>query len=138
MTYTLARIVGGIAAALLLTACGEPEQTSSLDIQIVSREDFTYSAGYGNGCRFKVQVINNTDMALAKLDAFIMDDEEFLFSISSELPPMGASIRTHDVQQNKSCSEFGSDVKLKKNACSLGNKTQEECFTIMQITPPDA
>jgi hypothetical protein len=138
MTHTLTRIVGGIALAFSLAACGEPEKVNSLDIQIVDREDFTYSAGYGNGCRFKVQVINNTDLALAKLDAFIMVDEKFLFSISSELPPMGASIRTHDVQQNKSCSDIGNDVKLKKNICSLGSMTQEECFTILQITPPDA
>lgn len=138
MTYTLARIVGGISLMLSLTACGEPEKTNSLDIQIVDREDFTYSAGYGNGCRFKVQVINNTDLALTKLEAFIMNDDKLLFSISSELPPMGASIRTHDVQQNKSCSELGNDVKLKKNACSLGSMTQEECFSILKITPPDA
>lgn len=138
MTYSLARIGCFILLGMMLSACGEAETPASLDIQIVDREDFTYSAGYGNGCRFKVQVINNTDMPLSKLEAFIMDEEEFLFSISSELPAMGASIRTHDVQKNKSCSEISKEVKLKRNACALGTMAEPDCFAIMQITPPDA
>lgn len=137
MTRTTAHIGSLILLATALTACGESETPASLDIQIVDREDFTYSAGYGNGCRFKVQVINNTDLPLSKLEAFIMDEDEFLFSISSELPAKGASIRTHDVQKNKSCNEIGADVKLKKNTCALGTMAESECFALLQITPPD-
>jgi hypothetical protein len=130
----------GILAALsiALSACGEPEQVNSLDVQIVDREDFTYSAGYGYGCRFKVQIVNNTDMDLAKLDAFIMEEDTRLFSISAKLPAQGASIRTHEVQQNKRCKEIGREVKLKKNSCSLGSMPEPECFEILQISPPNA
>ncbi|NKB43909.1 MAG: hypothetical protein GKS03_06475 [Alphaproteobacteria bacterium] len=138
MAHQLTRL--GISAALVLTliSCGEPEEISTLDVQIVDREDFTYSAGYGYGCKFKVQIVNNTKMNLTKLEAFIMDEDTFLFSVNAKLPSMGSSIRTHDVQQNKRCNEIGKDVKLKKNACSLGTMSEPECFEILQISPPDA
>ncbi|MDE0799503.1 MAG: hypothetical protein OSB02_02045 [Rhodospirillaceae bacterium] len=85
MTYTLTRIIGGISLILLLTAYVEPEKTRSLDIRIVDRENFTYTDRYKNGFSFKVRFINKTDAALAKPEAFIMDHEQLLFSISSEL-----------------------------------------------------
>lgn len=125
-------------AALAFSACSETENPGTIDIKIIEREDFTYSAGYSNGCRFKVQVINNTEMPLASLDVFAMDDEEFLFSISSELPVKGTSMRTHDVQQNKRCGEFGSDVKLKKNHCTLGTLSETGCFDAIRIVPSDS
>lgn len=121
-----------------LAGCGESEVVNSVDVKIVEHVDFTYSAGYGNGCRFKVQIINNTDQQLAKLEAFVIEDGEFLFSVSTELPPMGASTRTHDVQKNKRCREIGSALDLRKNTCSLGSISQDECFAFLQIVPPDA
>lgn len=124
-------------AATALSACGDSDSSGTIDVRIVEREDFTYSAGYSNGCRFKVQVINNTDMPLNGLDVFILDQEDFLFSISSELPVNGASIRTHDVQQNKRCNEFSSEMKLRKNHCTLGALSETECFDIVQIVPPE-
>lgn len=126
-----------IAAGVGLVACGEDEVPPSIDIKIVEREDFTYSAGYGNGCRFKYQVINNTDDALSKLEAFILADDKFLFSISSELPPRGATARSSEVQENKRCREIPSDLGLRKTACALGTKTQDECFAILQLTLPE-
>ena len=130
----------GIAAALALavSACGEPEDASSLDVQIVDREDFTCSAEYGYGCRFKVRIVNNTKMDFAKLEAFIMDDDTSLFSINAQLPADGASIRTHDVQQNKRCGEIGKEVKIKKNSCALVSMSEPERFAILQLSPPDA
>jgi hypothetical protein len=138
MVYQSTRLWIAAILTLGLSGCGESEKVGTVDVKIVEREDFTYSEGYSNGCRFKVQIINNTDMPLAKLEAFIMDGEEFLFSISGELPIMGASIRTHDVQQNKRCKEIGRDLNLKKNACSLGTKSAAECYALMQIVPPGA
>lgn len=138
MAHQTARLGVFMALAVALSACGEPEEVNSLDVQIVDREDFTYSAGYGYGCCFKVQIVNNTNMNLAKLEAFIMDEDTFLFSVNAQLPAQGASIRTHDIQQNKRCQEIGKEVKLKKNACSLGSMTEPECFAILQISPPDA
>ncbi|MEQ8734953.1 MAG: hypothetical protein RIC29_08520 [Rhodospirillaceae bacterium] len=123
---------------LAVCACGETENSGTIDIKIIEREDFTYSAGYSNGCRFKVQVINNTEIALSSLDVFATADDEFLFSISSELPVNGASIRTHDVQQNQRCNEFSNDVKLKKNHCTLGTLSEAECFDAVQIVPADS
>ena len=138
MAQQSARLGILVALAFALSACGEAEEVSSLDVQIVDREDFTYSAGYGYGCRFKVQVVNNTNMDLTKLEAFMMDEDTFLFSVNAKLPAKGASIRTHDVQQNKRCNEIGKEIKLKKNACSLGTMAEPECFAILQISPPDA
>ena len=127
-----------LAAAVGLASCGEEEAVNSVDVKIVEREDFTYSAGYGNGCRFKVQVVNNTDQQLEKLEAFVVDDGEFLFSVGTELPPNGATMRTHDVQKNKRCKEIGQALDLRKNTCTLGAISQDECFSFLQIVPPDA
>ena len=126
-----------VIAGFGLTGCGDSETANSIDVKIVEREDFTYSAGYGYGCRFKVQIINNTDQQLEKLEAFIVEDGKYLFSISTELPPKGATMRTHDVQQNKRCREIGSAIDLRKNTCALGAISQEECFSFLQIVPPD-
>lgn len=127
------------ALALLgLSACEESSDTGTLDIKIVAREDFTYSAGYGNGCRFKVQLINNTDQHLSSVDAFLMDGEERLFSVSGELPVSGSLLRSHDVQLDKRCNEIGRDLKLKKNSCVLGALPEADCFALLQIVPPDA
>lgn len=131
-------VVCAVVSTLGLTACGEEEVVNSVDVKIVEREDFTYSAGYGNGCRFKVQIINNTEQQLERLEAFITEDGEFLFSVSGELPPMGASMRTHDVQQNRRCNEISSTLDLRKNTCTLGSISQEECFSFLQLVPPDA
>ena len=125
-----------VVAGMMLASCGEEEIPPSVDIKIVEREDFTYSAGYGNGCRFKYQIVNNTDDQLTKLEAFILADEKFLFSVSGELPPRGAMTRTSDVQDNKRCREISSDLGLRKTGCTLGTKTQDECFAILQLLPP--
>lgn len=127
-----------MAATLLLTGCGEEEPVNSVDVKIVEREDFTYSAGYSNGCRFKVQVINNTDQQLEKLETFVVDDGEFLFSVSAELPPKGATMRSHDVSKNKRCNEIGKALELRKNTCTLGTISQDECFGFLELVPPDA
>lgn len=130
-------IIVSILALLGLSGCGESSDTGTLDIKIVDREDFTYSAGYGNGCRFKVQLVNNTDQNLARVEAFVMDGEERLFSVSGELPVNGSSLRSHDVQLNKRCAEFGRDLELKKNSCELGALPEADCFALLQIVPPD-
>ena len=67
-----------LSASVVLMGCSE-EVPPSVNIEIVEREDFTYSAGYSNGCRFKFQIVNNTDDQLAKLEAFVLEDEKFLF-----------------------------------------------------------
>jgi hypothetical protein len=126
-----------VILGVALAACSEEEVPPSVDIKIVEREDFTYSAGYGNGCRFKYQIINNTDDQLAKLDAFILSEDKFLFSVSGELPPRGAMTRTTDVQQNKRCRNIPGDLGLRKTACALGSKSQDECFAILQLLPPE-
>ncbi len=132
MRRRITAAVGVLSASFLLMGC-EEEIPPSVDIKIVEREDFTYSAGYSNGCRFKFQIINNTDDQLGKLEAFVTEDEKFLFSVSGELPPRGAMTRTTDVQQNKRCREIGQDLGLRKNACTLGTKSEDECFTILNL-----
>lgn len=118
-----------------LSACGEPEVVNAINVRIVEMEDYTYSAGYGNGCRFTVQIVNNTEDQLEKLEAFVTEDGEFLFSVSAELPPMGASQRTHDVQQNRRCREIGKTLDLRKNKCDMGTISEDECFAFMQLIP---
>lgn len=125
-----------LGASFLLMGC-EEEIPPSIDIKIVEREDFTYSAGYSNGCRFKFQVMNNTDDQLGKLEAFVLEDEKFLFSVSGELPPRGALTRTTDVQQNKRCREINAELGLRKNSCTLGARSQDECFTLVNLVIPE-
>lgn len=133
------RTFGGLVLALLsLTACEERNDTGTLDIKIVEREDYTYSAGYGNGCRFKVQLVNNTNQHLSQVDAFILDGDERLFSVSGEVPVNGSALRSHDVQLNKRCNEIGKDLELQKNRCVLGALPEADCFALLQIVPPDA
>lgn len=121
-----------------LSACGDSNTADTLDIKIVEKEDFTYSAGYGSGCRFKVQLVNNTAHHLSHIDAFVLDGEEYLFSVSGEVPVQGSSMRSHDVQKNKRCNEIGKELELKKNSCSLGTLSEADCFARVQIVPPDA
>lgn len=138
----MTRISGLPFAAVLalvgLSACDESNDAGSLDIKIVEREDFTYSAGYGNGCRFKVELVNNTDQPLSRVEAFVMDGDEYLFSVSGELPVKGSSTRSHDVQKNKRCNELGKELELKKNTCALGSMPEADCFAILQFVTPDA
>lgn len=129
------------AAALVvagLSGCGESNDLGTLEIKIVEREDYTYSAGYGNGCRFKVELVNNTDQPVSRVEAFVMDGEEYLFSVSGELPVNGSTTRSHDVQKNKRCNEIGKELKLQKNTCELGAMPEADCFALIQIVPPDA
>lgn len=132
--------VSSFALLLLagLSACGDSGQSGTLDIKIVEREDFTYSAGYGNGCRFKIQLVNNTGQHLSRLDAFVLEGDEYLFSVSGELPAQGSSMRSHDVQKNKRCNEISGTLELQKNACALNGVSETDCFELLQIVPPDA
>jgi hypothetical protein len=125
-----------LSASVVLMGCSE-EVPPSVNIEIVEREDFTYSAGYSNGCRFKFQIVNNTDDQLAKLEAFVLEDEKFLFSVSGELPPRGALTRTTDIQQNKRCREISQDLGLRKNTCTLGSRPQDECFGLLSLVVPE-
>ena len=124
-----------VPAAAGLASCGEEEVVNSVDVKIVEREDFTYSAGYSNGCRFKMEVNNNTDQQLEELNVFVVEDGEFLFSVVGELPPKGATMRT---QKNRQCKDISQALELKKNTCTLGAISQDECFSFLQLVPPDA
>lgn len=127
-----------VLAAAGLASCGEEEVVNSVDVEIVEREDFTYSVGYSNGYRFKMQVINNTDQQLEELNIFVVEDGEFLFSVVGELPPKGATMRTHDIQKNRQCKDISQALELKKNTCTLGAIPQDERFSFLQLVPPDA
>ena len=124
-----------VVLGLGLAGCGEPEVVNAVNVKIVEMEDYTYSAGYGNGCRFTVQIVNNTEDQLEKLEAFITEDGDFLFSVSTELPPMGATQRTHDVQQNRRCRDIGKSLDLRKNKCTMSTISEEECFAFLQLVP---
>lgn len=134
MNNNLSAIVLTTALGLGLYGCDEPEPVNTINVKIVKMEDFTYSAGYGNGCRFTVQIVNNTENQLKKLEAFVTEDDKFLFSVSGELPPMGSLQRTHDVQQNRRCNEISETLDLRKNRCDMNMITQDECFASLQLS----
>ncbi len=118
-----------------LAGCGESETVNAINVRIVEMEDFTYTAGYRNGCRFTVQIVNNTEDQLEKLEAVVTEDGERLFSVTAELPPMGASQRTHDVQQNRRCREIGKTLDLRKSKCTMSTISEEECFGFLALVP---